>query len=153
MFKNICFVLLVIMIVSCKNQDVRTDIHLFSNQIWNKFETVSFEQNFDEKCKIEIRLRAFVKESFEYSDVKLQYEWISPEGESKLNYCSISVMDNQGQGIKANKDGLIEVEIILFKNEFINVPGKYTLLIDNMMPNYNTNEIISIQAETLISDY
>lgn len=151
--KKLLILSCIFLFTACNFTQKRSEIHSFSNHVWNKFESVTFVQQFDKKCRLEMKLKALLSTDYEYADLKLQYEWISPDGESKLNYVSLPLMNEKGEKVLVNKDGLLEVEAVLSKKEFVNSPGKYTLIVDNMMPQYNTNSVVSLNLELNVSDY
>ena len=137
----------VLILISCQNNTKINLKETFENSTWNKFKTIGFKFQMLKGVQYQTKIKVEYLPQYEYSDLKIQYELISPDGESKLSYYTIPMIDAQGKSLGKSKDGHLVTETIVSKKDFINSVSEYKILIDNVMPKYNTENILSIEVE------
>jgi gliding motility-associated lipoprotein GldH len=147
MRKSLFLILLIPCFLSCSNSDEYILKMNFENNKWNKFKTVEFKLFLNKAVEYQSKIVIEYLPEYEYSDLKLQYEFICPDGESRLNYYTIPVVDSKGNKLGKPKNGHLIAERIISKNEISNSEGEYKILIDNFMPKFDTESILSISVE------
>ena len=145
--KNIFLIFICLFfLIACKTESKISSKQVFDYNTWNKFNSLELVASIPEAAKYQTKVRFEYTSNYEYTDLKIQYELISPDGESKLSYVNIPVIDKNGKNLGKKNGEFMVVEHIISKADNFNTKGEYKIIIDNQMPKFDTENIVSLEV-------
>lgn len=137
--------LILLAIYSCSSQKIEMYTQNFDRNTWNKFHAIEFKLPVLETGIYKTSVGVTLSKDFEYSDIKIQYEKNSPDGESTISYHSIPTTKSELVKIEELEDGSKKIEMVIFEKEAYKMKGDYSFVIENMMPKFETTGIKSME--------
>lgn len=134
MLKNILPILVLMMLVSCESNTVRSEYKATNDGYWNKDNTLSFkftEQDTISKNNIFINIRN--DETYSYSNLFLIAELNFPTGETIRDTLEYEMSKPDGEWLGTGQGSLKENKLWYKENVVFPVKGVYTLEISHAM--------------------
>ena len=150
MLRNIkifSLIILLAVVSSCApEKPVFSEVVEFDKLGWNRFNELKFDVNIkDNSFPYVFKFNTKFTDEYPNSYLKIQLEKANEDGESYVKVFSIPVKNLNGNFIEEAKDGTYSVNTILINQMYFSSPGDYQIIIEQLMPKFDTEGIESVE--------
>ncbi len=132
------------LLISCRNNQPQIISKNFPETGWHRFDKLSFDMQIA-NVKNNYSISAIIKHSpdMEYDRIPLHIIMTYPSGEERIWEQIIKIRDKDGNLNGVLKDGVVDLEVVIRSKLAFNETGKIKLLVEQIIPKYDTPGIFS----------
>lgn len=153
-FKKIFIFMFCMLLFSCDNDRQQIVIKTFPESGWHRFDKLSFDLQV-KNTGMDYSIMAVTRHSLDFAPDRIPLHIILtlPSGEERIWEQTIQIRNPDGSFIGILKDDVVELEFPLRSQISFREKGKINLLIEQIIPKYDTPGILSFGLKMVVHNY